>query len=180
MHACVRRSVTGAAGAGIVIALALTSCGSGPDDPVRAGAAPAAQAPEAQAPTSTTVAAEVPSGDGASPVDGLTAAQLRQVVEAPPAPAPAAQRRNGPVADRVAVAGRTVWRITVPGTFDVLSAQVVVAVGGRDVGIGVLTPDLDALVAVTTDPAVVAAGAPVTYRWGAADPVAAGALEVVR
>jgi hypothetical protein len=112
-------------------------------------------------------------------VDGLTAAELRSVVAAP-SPSAAGRRRTGPVAEQVAVGGRTVWRITIPGTYELLSSRIVVAVGGTDVGEGVVAPDLTALVAVAPDPAVLVAGAPVTYRWGAGEPVAAGALEVVR
>ena len=182
MLARARRSVTGGL-AVCIVAVGMTACGGG-SEPVEAGAgaetaptAPAATEPPAPGPPTTT--AEEPSAaTGPSPVDGLTAAELRSVVEAPPAGGE--RRRTGPVADRVTVGGRTVWRITIPGTYELLSSRIVVAVGGTDVGEGVVAPDLTALVAVAPDPGVLVAGAPVTYRWGAGEPVAAGALEVVR
>ncbi|HEX7133254.1 MAG TPA: hypothetical protein VF228_11795 [Iamia sp.] len=157
--------------------MGLTSCGGG-SEPVEAGAgAEAAPSEPGQQPVPTT---EAPGAPVSSPVDGLTAAELRAVVEAPPAPAPTGRRRTGPVADEVPVGDGTVWRITIPGRHEVLSSRIIVAIGGQDVGEGVVAPDLTALVVVVTDPAVVVAGAPVTYRWGAGDPVEAGPLEVVR
>lgn len=180
MHARARRSVTGGLAVCIVMAVGLIACGSG-SDPVEVGAGAGAAPSEQEGGPVPTASEPAPDpADGPSPVEGLTAAELRSAVEAPPAPALAGRRGRGPVADQVTVGGRTVWRITIPGTFDVLSSRIVVAVGGRDVGEGVVTADLSALVAVATDPAVVVAGAPVTYRWGATAPVEAGRLEVVR
>jgi hypothetical protein len=181
MHARARRSVTGGLAVCIVMAVGLNACGGG-SEPVETGAgaeaAPTAPDPTGPGTPTTATAEEPPAATGPSPVEGLTAAELRSVVEAPPTPA--GRRRTGPVADRVTVGGRAVWRITIPGTYELLSSRIVVAVGGTDVGEGVVAPDLSALVAVATDPAVLVAGAPVTYRWGAGEPVAAGALEVVR
>ncbi|HEU5151798.1 MAG TPA: hypothetical protein VFU19_14955 [Iamia sp.] len=161
--------------------MGLSACGDG-SDPVSTGAgaeaAPTTPAP-APAPTEPAPSTEPAPPGGDSPVDGLSAAQLRTVVEAPPS-GTAARRRTGPVADRVTVDGRTVWRITIPGTYDLLSSRITVTVGGTDVGEGIIAPDLTALVAVVADPAVLVAGAPVAYRWGAGDPVAAGRLEVAR
>jgi len=177
-----------------VMAVGLIACGDA-SDPVEAGAgaeaapstageepAPATDpAPSTEPPTTeASDAEEPPDAEGPSPVDGLTAAELRAVVEAPPSPSPTGRPAAGPVADQVPVAGRTVWRITIPGTYELLSSRIIVAIGGQDVGEGVVLPDLTALVAVSLDPAVVVEGAAVTYRWGAGAPVEAGALEVVR
>jgi len=183
MHACARRRVTGALGVCLVMAVGLIACGDG-SDPVEAGAgaeaAPSAPGEEPVPAPEPPDADESPEAQGPSPVDGLSAAELRAVVEAPPSPSPTGRPAVGPVADQVTVAGRTVWRITIPGTYELLSSRIVVAVGGRDVGEGVVLPDLTALVAAALDPAVVVEGALVTYRWGANDPVEAGPLDVVR
>lgn len=182
-----------------MLAVWTSGCGGG-SEPVQAGAEAepgpsSAPGPEPGASTevapgadptspldeaaSTTQAAEPPPADGPSSVEGLSAAELQAVVEAP-GPATGARRQAGPLADQVAVGGRTVWRITIPGTYDLLSSQIVVSVGGRDVGTGVVSSDLATLVAVTTDPALVVPGAAVTHRWGAGAPVDSGPLEVVR
>ncbi len=184
MHARARRGVS-AVGFGLSLATAalLTACGDAPD-PVEAGAAPVAEStvPPPTEPSSPTTGPQprVPgtTAEVASPVAGLTPAELRTVVEAPGRAT--ARQRRGPVAERVRVGGRTVWRLTIPGDHELLSSRIVVAVGGTDLGEGVVRPDLTALVAVPADPAVLVAGAPVTYRWGAGAPIAAGPLEVVR
>lgn len=114
-----------------------------------------------------------------SPVSGLDAAQLREAVQAPVAGSTRARR--GPSVDRVGVTGGPrVWRITIPGEFAARSARVSVSVGDRVVGQGVVTGDLQALVAVTTDGTGLVAGAPVSYRWEGDEPIAAGRLEVAR
>jgi hypothetical protein len=127
---------------------------------------------------STTVVAPAGVGSDPSPVPGLSASDLRTVVEAPGALSTRAL--PGPVADPVVVGGRTVWRVTVPGTFTVRDARVVVEVGGRPIGQGVLTPDLGRLVAATADPAGLVAGAPVAYRYEGGPSVPAGNLAVRR
>lgn len=200
MHDRTWRGIT--AGLGIVVALVLlSSCAGGADDPVEVGAgAPAASgedpapppsdgasdpgttdpaaAPSEDAPEASTV--PVAPGDAPSPVEGLTADELRAALAAPASDRATRARRTGPVAEPVTVAGRTLWRITIPAEAELLSSAIVVAVGGTDVGEAVATPDLTALVAVTADAAAVRAGQAVTYRWGAGSPIDAGTLEVVR
>ncbi len=66
----------------------------------------------------------------------------------------------------------------IPGSFPVRSARVQVLVGGRAVGAGMVTSELDGLVAVTVDPAGLVRGAAVSYRWEGRPAVAAGTLEV--
>jgi len=152
---------------------ALAGCGGDAPAEVGAGQAPS----PATASTTTTVAAA--GAPGPSPVAGLDAAQLQAAVAA--APPPAGRRVTGPVAEPITLEdGRTVWRVRIPGSFPARSAQVSVAVGGRDLGPAVTPPTLDALVVVTTDARGLTAGAPVTYRWGSEPAVAAGPLEVVR
>jgi len=154
--------------------LALTGCGGGgernEDGASEVGAGQAIS-------SSSSVA---PSADpGPSPVDGLDAAQLREAVTAPPTPA--SRALPGPVAERVTLAdGRTVWRVRIPGSFTLRSAQARISVGGRDLGVAASPPSLDSLVAVTIGDEGLLDGAPVTYRWGTEDPIAAGALAVVR
>lgn len=176
---------------GIVMCTSLAACGGASDpidtaaaagpsstavtSPVPTDAAPTTEAPSTDATTTTTV--DGPSTPQPSPVDGLDSAQLREVVDAP---APANRRSAGPVADQVAVADRTLWRVTVPGDFDLLGSRITVSIGGTDVGEGIVAPDLSRLVAIVADPAALVAGAPVTYRWGSGEPVSAGALEVAR
>ncbi|MBI2709323.1 MAG: hypothetical protein HYX34_06470 [Actinobacteria bacterium] len=92
---------------------------------------------------------------------------------------------TGPAADvvrvrRGAAAGRLVHRVRIPGRFPPRDARAVVSVGGRAIGVGVETPEGDALVAATFDASALVAGAPVTIRWGDAPAVDAGALEVLR
>jgi hypothetical protein len=145
---------------------------------VGAGAPPASSTTAAPAPT-TTVAAPASSGTDASPAPGLSAAQLREAVEAPLAQRDRAT--TGPVAERVTLAGGVVrWRVVVPGSFTVRDARVVVEVGGVAIGQGVLTPDLARLVAVTAEAGPLRNGAPVTFRYegGASQP--AGTLAVRR
>jgi hypothetical protein len=162
------------------MAVGLTACGDG-SDPVEAGAgAEAAPSAPGEEPGPATEPDAAEPAEGPSPVDGLSAAELRTVVEAPPSPSATGRPTVGPVADQVPVAGRTAWRITIPGTYELLSSRIVVAIGGQDVGEGVVVPDLTALVAVVLDPALVVDGATVTYRWGAGEPIDAGPLEVVR
>ncbi len=199
MHVRARRGVTGVVAIVVSVAI-LTACGGG-SEPVDAGAgAPAAPGREgetsppgaeadgaaetdtAEADTAATQADDAgePVGDAPSPVEGLTADQLREAVEAPSSAAAVQARRRGPVAEPITVAGRSLWRVTVPGRFQILSSAIVVAVGGHDVGEGVVADDLASLVVVTADPAPLVAGAAVTFRWGAGAPTAAGSLEVVR
>lgn len=153
---------------------ASTLAGCGGDD------RPAEVAAGQVGPSSTTTAEIAPGGDpGPSPVDGLDAAQLREAVTAPPTPA--SRARPGPVAERVTLAdGRTVWRVRIPGSFTLRSAQARISVAGRDLGVAASPPSLDSLVAVTIGDEGLLDGAPVTYRWGTEDPIAAGALAVVR
>lgn len=177
------------AAVGISIVVSLAACGDA-SDPIETGAEAGTASTAVTSPVSTeagattvpadpttTTTASGPTTPQPSPVDGLTSVQLRTLVEAP---TPTERRSAGPVADRVSVDGRTLWRVVIPGSFDLLAARITVSVGGTDVGEGVVAPDLSRLVAVVTDPAALVAGAPVAYRWGAGDPVAAGALEVVR
>jgi hypothetical protein len=131
---------------------------------------PASTATPAAGPTTTTTAA------GASPVANLTPMDLRRVVEA--AGTTPTRALRGPVAERITVGDRTVWRIRIPGRFEARSARVRVSVGGTVVGAGMVAPHLDALVAVTADPALIVRGAPVTYQWEGSQPVAAGPLAV--
>lgn len=177
-----------AAAVGISIVMSLAACGDAPD-PIETGAGAGPVSTAATSPVSTEVAdttapaettttiASGPTTPQPSPVDGLTSVQLRTVVEAP---VRATRRNAGPVADRVTVDGRTLWRVSIPGSFDLLASRITVTVGVTDVGEGVVSPDLSRLVAVVADPSSLVAGAPVSYRWGAGDPIAAGALEVVR
>lgn len=188
-----------------LLAIAAASCGGG-DRPTEvaagAGTAPstteASTLPPASAPpststvpatgaprstTSTTAAADAPaqpgSGTAASPVDGLTADQLRSAVEAPLGTA--SRRAPGPTVDQVTLPdGTRVWRVRIPGSFRARSARVEVLVGGRRVGEGVLASDLQAITAVTTDGSGLTAGRPVAYRWEGGPSVAAGTLEVAR
>lgn len=156
----------------LAVAALVTACGS---------EAPSAQvAVGAPAPSSSTGPVASPSaGSAASTVDGLTAAELREAVEAPDPGGKA--RASGPVAQPVRLAsGTTVWRIRVPGRFPVRSARVVVSVGGRRIGEGVPGSRLQGLVAVTRDPSAIVSGAPVTYRWSGGPAVDAGRLAVVR
>jgi hypothetical protein len=178
---------------------ALAACGGpGPSESVSAGQAgptteaappssttapPATATTDAPAPPTTEAAAVAttapPSDAGTSPVRGLSPAQLRAAVLA--APSGPAKRSGGATVERIDLPdGPTVWRVRIPGRFPVRAERATVAVGARDVGEGIVTPQLDALVAVTTDPAGLVAGAPVTYRWGQEPSVAAGKLEVAR
>lgn len=162
-----------------MLLVALGACGRTSEGPSAPGSATGAteRVSGGAAAGSTTVAA-ARDGSDPSPVNGLSAADLRVVVDAPGAPSTRALA--GPVADRVAVGGRTVWRVTVPGAFTVRDARVVVEVGGRVVGQGVLTPDLGRLVAATADGSGLVAGAPVAYRYEGGPSVPAGTLAVRR
>lgn len=130
--------------------------------------------------TTTTSAVPPPSGPAApSPVDGLDAAQLQAALALPVGTS--ARSASGPTVDQVALPGGTrVWRVRVPGDFTARSARVSISVGGRTVGEGVLSPDLAAITAVTTDGSGLSAGRPVTYRWEGGSPIAAGNLAVAR
>jgi hypothetical protein len=109
-------------------------------------------------------------------VADLTPADLRRAVEAPVATA--TRSLHGPTAERIRIGDRTVWRVRIPGEFEVRSARVRVTVGATVVGAGIVTPHLDALVAVTTDPAALASGAAVSYQWQGGPVVPAGRLAV--
>lgn len=156
------------------VLLALAGCGGPSREEVESGSPPQAD-PGGATPTTVTD----PGDPGPSPVEGLDAERLQEAVAAP---LPSGARgRTGPVADRVQVTGGAeVWRVRIPGSFPPRAARATVTVGGTDVGPAVESPDLTALVAVTTDPALLVDGAAVTYRWEQGDPVDAGTLEVVR
>lgn len=152
---------------------------SGPPDGDPTGTAPTSGDPAAGTdPAGTSTVPAGPTDPGPSPVEGLDAGQLLAAVTAPVPPT--ARGGAGPTADRVALPdGRTAWRVRVPGSFPVRSAEATVAVGGRDLGPAVTPPDLSALVAVVPDAGGLVDGARVTYRWTGSDPVDAGALEVL-
>jgi hypothetical protein len=129
--------------------------------------------------SSTTTAPPPPEGTAASPVEGLSAAELRAAVEIEPSGA--VRRLGGPTLESVRTPqGATVLRVRIPGPFPVRAARVEVLVGDRTVGEGIVAPDLSALTAVTLDGSGLVAGAPVSYRWEGAEPVAVGPLGVVR
>ncbi len=129
--------------------------------------------------TSAVPAADPGAGTAASPVDGLDASELKAVVEAPLRSG--ARSATGPVVDQVTVAdGTTIWRVRVPGAFTARSARVAVSVGGRLIGEAVLAPDLQSIVAVTTDGAGLTAGRAVSYQWEGGPSVPAGTLVVAR
>lgn len=172
-------------------ALVVAGCGDpAPDQAVRTGSA--GQDPAA-APTTTTTTTAAASGAGAtttvatgtegepspSVVAGLTPEQVRAAALAPPNAT--ARRAPGATVEVVTLAsGAKVWRVRIPGTFDARTARAAVSVGDRVVGTGILTPQLDALLAVTTDGTGLVAGAAVSYRWEGSAPVAAGTLGVAR
>lgn len=178
----------------LVLVLALAACAHQAPEAVRTGSDPsAASGPTEASPTTAavpvttaTTASSVPTptvagsagAPAASPVDGLTPAELRTAVEAPASVSTRAV--SGPVAERVVVGGRSVWRVRIPGSFPVRSARVQVLVGSRIVGLGLEGPDLGALLAVTVDGSGLVAGAPVSYQWEGSRPVAAGRLVVAR
>jgi hypothetical protein len=146
--------------------LLVAACGDAPsDETVGAGGAP------------STTAAPAASEEGRSPVANLTPKDLQRVVEA--AGTRPTRSLRGPVAERVPVGSSTVWRIRIPGEFQARSARVQVLVGSKPVGLGILTPTLDALVAVTTDGSGLVRGAAVAYQVEGAEPVAVGSLEVI-
>jgi hypothetical protein len=111
-------------------------------------------------------------------VAGLSPAELRQVVTAPPSIATRAV--TGPVAEQVTVAGRKVWRVRIPGHFPVRDARVVVIVGTRQVGQGIVASNLGSLTAVSPDGTGLVSGAPVRFQWEGTRATSAGRLEVVR
>lgn len=157
----------------LLVAVSAAACGGG-----GATAPVAAGAPTTVAAT-TEPAAGPQVGADASTVEGLSAAELREAVEAPD---PVGRARTaGPVAQQVRlVSGATVWRVRIPGRFPVRSARVVVSVGGRRLGEGVPGPHLQSLVAVTRDQRAIVSGAAVTYRWSGGPSIDAGRLAVVR
>lgn len=173
----------------VPLACTVAACGhpADRDDVSTAGtpdvtAAASTTAPTAlTAPTTTPVAPPdvVPTGTEASPVEGLTADELRAVIGA--TASASVRSAAGPIADRVsAPGGARVWRVRIPGTFVARSARAVITVGGRTVGEGVLAADLRSLTAVTIDGTGLVAGAAVAVVWEGADPVGAGRLVVVR
>ncbi len=156
----------------VAVAVVLVACGSeAAPGPVASGAPPTVASAEP--------AAGPAPGAAPSTVDGLSAAELREAVEAPE---PAGRARAaGPVAQPVRLAsGTTVWRVRIPGRFPVRSARVVVSVGGRRLGEGVPGSHLEGLVAVTRDPEPIVSGARVTYGSSGGPTVDAGRLAVRR
>lgn len=166
--------------AAVVAAVSVVACGS---EAVPRQVATAAPAPTTSsvAPPTDEIAAGAGTGGAASTVDGLTAAELREAVEAPESAPVGRDRTSGPVAQRVRLAsGATVWRVRIPGRFPVRSARVVVSVGGRQLGEGVPGSRLQSLVAVTRDAGAIVEGAAVTYAWAGGPTVPAGRLAVIR
>ena len=76
--------------------------------------------------------------------------------------------------------GRLVWRLRIPGRFPPRSARLMVDVDGVDVGPGLESPGLDALMVVMVDPTALVDGATVSYRVGAEAPTVVGLLEVIQ
>ena len=169
-----------ASGAGAATSTTIEGTTPPSTTPSSTSTAPATTVPTPDSTTSTIAVAPQPGGGtAASPVEGLTADELRAAVEAP---VPAANRRAvGPTVDQVTLAdGTRVWRVRVPGAFPARAARVEVQVGGRRVGEGVLAPDLQSITAVTTDGSGLTAGRPVTFRWEGGPLEAAGPLELAR
>lgn len=191
----------------LVVSLAclVASCGGGAADEISTGGdptptpAPSTSGPEATA--STTVAAEpaattpgvgetttppastssttTPVGSDPSPVEGLTAGELRAALDAPVGSS--VRSAPGPTAERVALPdGTRVWRVRIPGDFPVRAARVQVLVAGETVGEGVVGSDLGSLTAVAPDGVPLRTGDPVAYRWDGGTEIAVGRLVVVR
>lgn len=140
--------------------------------------APTTTAATAADPTTTTAPPSGPSA--ASPVPGLDAVELQAALAAPSG-ATARTIRTGPTVDQVILEdGTRVWRVRVPGAFTARSARVSISVGNREVGEGVLAPDLQSITAVTTDGTGLSAGRPVTYQWEGSSAVVVGNLAVIR
>jgi hypothetical protein len=126
---------------------------------------------------STTEVASSPAGTDASPVEGLDAQQLADLVAVP---SRSTRALAGPSVEVVRSGGTTAWRVRVPGRTPVRAARVQVLVGGRVVGLGIPAADLGSLTAVTLDGSGLVAGAPVALRWEGSEPQAVGTLAVVR
>lgn len=169
-----------AAGAGAASTTAVVSTTPASTAPSSTSTVPVTTAPAPDStPSTTAVAPQVDGGTAASPVEGLTADQLRAAVETPSRAA--TRRAAGPTVDEVTLGdGTRVWRVRVPGAFQARSARVEVHVGGRRIGEGVLAPDLQSITAVTTDGSGLIPGRPVAYRWEGGPLEAAGSLEVAR
>jgi len=145
--------------------------------PTTGAASPTTGGPTTTPPATTSTLPGTASG--ASPVPGLSAADLRAAVVAPSTGARA--RLSGPVAEQVRLpSGASVWRVRLPGAFPVRNARVAVLIEGRRVGQGVVGPRLRSLVVVTRSGAGLRTGASVAYRWDGSAPVSAGRLTVVR
>ena len=152
----------------VVLLAAISGCGSEAAGPVAAGSSGGA--------TTSSPASE---GSAESPVDGLTAEQLKTALQAPLSET--LRNAAGPTADRVATSGgQTAWRVRVPGQFNARGARVSISVGGELVGEAVLAPDLASIATVTTDAGPLRSGAAVSYQWEGSDPVPAGNLTVIR
>lgn len=152
----------------VVLLGAISACGSEAAGPIAAGSSGGA--------TTSSLAS---GGSAESPVEGLSADQLKAALQAPLS----STLRNaaGPTADLVATsAGQTAWRVRVPGQFAARGARVSISVGGELVGEAVLAPDLGSIATVTTDAGPLRSGAAVTYQWEGSDPVPAGTLTVIR
>ena len=190
-------------GRGAPDVVATGSGGQEPGSPTTSSPAPAMTAPEVvpadpsatttTAPaTTTTIASDPIASDPTTPlatgtegdpspstVPGLSPDEVKAAVLAPASAT--VRRAPGATVERLTLpSGVAVWRIRIPGSFPARSARVTVSVGGREVGAGTTSPTLDALVAVTTDGSGLVAGARVSFRWEGSEPVAAGALAVVR
>jgi hypothetical protein len=120
-------------------------------------------------PAGQAVSASGPAAGAAEPGPGLPAPTVTD---------PALRSRPGTLraqGDRYVVeevpldpaAGTTVFRITISGgPFPVRDAAAIVAVDGVAVGVGIESADLSALMAFTSDPAVLRPGAILSYAYG--------------